>query len=71
MPNLEEEKNQVTYATFDASENTDADYARKLNQYVWENLPLTPEQKLEFHSLCVKNAAEDKNDICTPSLDSD
>jgi hypothetical protein len=70
MPELEETKHeQVTYARFDANETTDADYTRKLNQYVWDNLPLTAEQKLEFHSLCVANAAANGNGICNPSMD--
>jgi hypothetical protein len=69
MPELEEKQDQVTYARFDATDATDADYSRKLNQYVWENLPLTAEQKLEFHSLCIANAAGDKDGICSPSMD--
>jgi hypothetical protein len=71
MPELEEKKDQVTYARFDANETTDADYSRKLNQYVWENLPLTPEQKLEFCILCLANADGDGNDICHSSVESD
>tara|TARA_R110000850_G_C9925920_1_gene461761 strand:+ start:606 stop:824 length:219 start_codon:yes stop_codon:yes gene_type:complete len=71
MPELEEKKDQVTYARFDANETTDADYSRKLNQYVWENLPLTPEQKLEFHSLLFANAAGNGNGICNSSIDDD
>jgi hypothetical protein len=51
MHELEEKKDQVTYARFvETDASGDADYRRKLNQYVWEILPLTQEQKLEFHS---------------------
>jgi hypothetical protein len=71
MPELEEKQEQVTYARFDETDATDADYSRKLNQYVWENLPLTPEQKLEFHSLCIANATGDGDGVCSPSMDED
>ena len=72
MPELEEVKEQqVTYARFEESDQTSADFNRKLNQYVYDNLPLTPEQKLEFRSLCIANAAGARDGICDSSVDMD
>jgi hypothetical protein len=69
MPELEEKKEKiVTYARFDEGDSTSEDFNRKLNQYVYENLPLSREQKLEFRSLCL--ADRDSNDICNSSTDS-
>ena len=72
MPELEELKEQqVTYARFDETDQTSADFNRKLNEYVCEHLPLTPEQKLEFRSLCIANAAATRDGICDSSVDED
>jgi hypothetical protein len=69
MPDLEEKKEQVvTYARFNEDDASSADFNRKLNQYVYENLPLSPEQKLEFRSLCL--ADRSGNDICHSSVES-
>jgi hypothetical protein len=70
MPELEEKQDQVTYARFDGVDATDADFNRKLNQYVWENLPLTPEQKLDFRVLYLADTGGDGNDICDSSIES-
>jgi hypothetical protein len=44
MPELEEKKEQVvTYARFKEGDTSSADFNRKLNQYVFENLPLSTE----------------------------
>ncbi len=73
MPELEEVKEQqVTYARFEESDETSADFKRKLNQYVYDNLPLTPEQKVLFRTLCVENAAGARDGVCDlPSIDED
>jgi hypothetical protein len=69
MPELQEKKDQVvTYARFDEGDTNSADFKRKLNQYVYENLPLSREQKLQFRSLFV--ADRDCNDMPLPSVES-
>jgi hypothetical protein len=69
MPELEEKKEQVvTYARFKEGDTSSADFNRKLNQYVFENLPLSPEQKLEFRSLCLADRGSD--DMSIPSVES-
>jgi hypothetical protein len=69
MPDLEEETKTslVTYASFDAADESTADFNHKLNQYVWDNLPLTAAQKEEFRGLLLANEAEDI--VCHPSKD--
>jgi hypothetical protein len=69
MPELEENKDQVTYAQFEASDVTSADFNRQLNQYVLDNLPLTAEQKLEFCSLCRANADRSVDGVRHCSVD--
>jgi hypothetical protein len=72
MPEQEEKKeDQVTYARFAEDDTTSADYRRKLNQYVWESLPLTPQQKLEFRLLYLADTGGDGDGICNPSMDDD
>jgi hypothetical protein len=72
MPELEEkeEEAQVTYARFDEGDTTDSDYKRKLSEYVWENLPLTQEQKLAFRLLYLADSGGNGNDICDSSVGS-
>jgi hypothetical protein len=65
----EETKTQVTYTHFDATDDSTADFDSKLNQYVWENLPLGSEQRVQFRRLFLVNAAED--DKCHSSNDED
>jgi hypothetical protein len=49
MPELEtKQADVVTYARFESTDRTSADFNRKLNRYIYDNLPLTAEQKLEF-----------------------
>jgi hypothetical protein len=45
MPELKEQEAIVTYARFDSTDRTSADFNRQLNRYIYENLPLTAEQK--------------------------
>jgi hypothetical protein len=72
MPELEEEKKQqVTYERLDTTDTTDPDYSRKLNQYVWESLPLTPQQKLDFRVLYLADTGGDGDSICNSSMDVD
>jgi hypothetical protein len=71
MPELEEKKEaQVTYERFDEGDTTDTDYSRKLSEYVWENLPLTQEQKLAFRVLYLADTGGNANDICDSSVES-
>ena len=58
MPNNEsnEEKSNVSYERFAGDDTTSADYRRKLNEYVWANLPLTDAQKRELWQLLHKEA---------------
>jgi hypothetical protein len=44
MSTFEETKELVQYATFDAADPT-GDLQRKVDQYVWEHLPLTDARK--------------------------
>jgi hypothetical protein len=54
-----EEKSIVSYERFAEDDTTSADYRRKLDQYVWDNLPLTDVQKREFrHRLQQEAKAE-------------
>jgi hypothetical protein len=64
MPELKEQEAIVTYARFDSTDRTSADFNRQLNRYIYENLPLTPEQKVEFRSLFSANASGDTAGIC-------
>jgi hypothetical protein len=61
MPNLEEETKTpvVSYARFDETDAT-RDFDKKLNQYVWENLPMNSEQKEKFRILLLAQAAVDR-----------
>jgi hypothetical protein len=71
MPVLEEkEQAQVTYARFDEDDTVDNGARHRLNQYVWENLPLTPQQKMEFRLLYLENAGRNGNDICDSAVQS-
>ena len=58
MPNNEsnEEKAIVSYERFAEDDTTSADYRRKLDQYVWDNLPLTDAQKREFRQQLQREA---------------
>ena len=60
MPNSEadEEKAIVSYERFAEDDTSSADYRRKLDQYVWANLPLTDAQKREFRQLLQQEAKE-------------
>jgi hypothetical protein len=66
MPNLEEEEEEetktsvVSYARFDETDASTEDFDKKLNQYVWENLPLNSEQKERFRLMLVAQAAVDR-----------
>ena len=74
MPELEQKQADiVTYARFESTDRTSADFNRKLNQYIYENLPLTAEQKVEFgRSLCIVNADGDPTGIRdSPSVDNE
>jgi hypothetical protein len=72
MPELKQpEADIVTYARFESTDRTSADFNRRLNQYIYENLPLTAEQKVEFRSLFSANADGDVNGICHSSVDED
>jgi hypothetical protein len=72
MPELEEKKDQqVTYARFDTTDADTADFNSKINRYVWENLPLTPEQKCEFRNLFLADTDGDGNGVCHSSVDED
>jgi hypothetical protein len=73
MPELEQKQADiVTYARFESTDRTSADFNRKLNQYIYENLPLTAEQKMEFRSLFSANADGDPAGICaSPSVDNE
>jgi hypothetical protein len=51
-----EEKAIVSYERFAEDDTTSADYRRKLDQYVWANLPLTDAQKREFGQLLQQEA---------------
>jgi hypothetical protein len=54
------------------TDRTSADFNRKLNQYIYENLPLTAEQKMEFRSLFIVNADGDPAGIrASPSVDNE
>jgi hypothetical protein len=67
MPELkQQEADIVTYVRFDSTDWTSADFNRRLNQYIYENLPLTAEQKVEFRSLFSANADGDTAGICAP-----
>jgi hypothetical protein len=44
------------YERFAEDDTTSADYRRKLDQYVWANLPLTDTQKREFGQLLQQEA---------------
>ena len=71
MPELEQKQaDVVTYARFESTDRTSADFNRKLNRYIYDNLPLTAEQKMEFRSLFSTNADGDPAGICaSPSVD--
>jgi hypothetical protein len=71
MPELKEQEAIVTSARFDSTDRTSADFKRQLNRYMYENLPLTAEQKLEFRSLFRANASGDVNGVCHSSVDED
>jgi hypothetical protein len=64
MPNLVEEEEEtktpvVSYARFDENDASPEDFDKKLNQYVWENLPLNSTQKERFRILLLAEAAVD------------
>jgi hypothetical protein len=54
-----EEKSIVSYERFAKDDTTSADYRRKLDQYVWANLPLTDAQKREFRQLLQQEEAKE------------
>jgi hypothetical protein len=54
-----EEKSIVSYERFAEDDTTSADYRRKLDQYVWANLPLTDAQKREFRQLLQQEEAKE------------
>jgi hypothetical protein len=63
MPNLEEEETKnpvVSYARFDETDASTEDLGKKLNQYVWENLPMNSEQKERFRLMLIAQAAVDR-----------
>ena len=73
MPELEQKQaDVVTYARFESTDRTSADFNRKLNRYIYENLPLSAEQKMEFRSLFSASADADPAGICaSPSVDNE
>jgi hypothetical protein len=70
MPELSEETKTpiVTYAPWGANDPSTADLESKVNEYVWQHLPLTSEQKVEFRRIFLANAEEEDD---TPSNDED
>jgi hypothetical protein len=53
-----EEKSIVSYERLAEDDTTSADHRRKLDQYVWANLPLTESQKWEFRQLLQEESKE-------------
>jgi hypothetical protein len=67
MSTFEKTKELVQYATFDAADPT-GDLQRKVDEYVWEHLPLTDAQKEELARLLGASGAGGSHPIiCAPS----
>ena len=66
MSSSSEEKQLVTHEAFGAADSA-GDLTKTVDKYVWENLPLTIEQKKHFKRHLLASLAAEAPNVCSVS----